>query len=166
MMRQLVVALLLLASHGCSPAPRAEEGRPRPVVSAEAVANARPDDPRVVCPAGTTQRQHDAFGFHGVWCVDADNHRHGPERRWWSNGKMAADLTYVHGDLDGLSRRWHENGQLASEATYSAGKAEGKVLLWHPNGRKQGESSWRNGELVGAARRWDDKGKPEPVPEE
>jgi hypothetical protein len=133
------------------------------VVSAEAAANARPDDPRVVCPAGTTQRQDEGFGIRMVWCVDAENRHHGPMRKWWSNGRLAAEMSYVHGDLDGSYSEWHENGQLAVQGGFRSGLPDGKATVWHSNGRKAKESSWREGVQVGVERRWDMKGRPVPV---
>jgi antitoxin component YwqK of YwqJK toxin-antitoxin module len=78
---------------------------------------------------------------------------------------MAADMTYVHGDLAGTLREWHENGQLAVQGGFRSGLPDGKATVWHPNGRKAKESTWRDGVQVGVERRWDKNGRPEPVRE-
>jgi hypothetical protein len=163
-----LLALLLLAGCGAGesrPPGAVVEGGQRTAVSSQLAARSKPDDPRVVCPVGTTQREDEGFGLRTVWCVDSEDRHHGPERSWWSNGQIAAEMIYVHGNADGPSRGWYEDGAREFERSYRAGKLHGKALAWHANGKKAAESNWSEGALVGVAKRWDDKGRPEPVKE-
>ena len=75
---------------------------------------------------------------------------------------MAQDMTYVHGNLEGVFRAWYEDGARQSEHAYRAGKIDGLARGWHPNGMRAFESRWRDGVLVGE-KRWDAQGRPERV---
>ncbi len=118
-------------------------------------------DPRVACPAGTTQqlRRNEFAPKVQIWCEDQDGQRHGPEKEFWNNGKLASEQTYVRGHQDGPERSWYENGQLDTELAYRGGVAEGPFRHWHENGQLAAERRIVSNEAVGIGRWWDARGR-------
>jgi antitoxin component YwqK of YwqJK toxin-antitoxin module len=57
----------------------------------------------------------------GRW-GDGGPQRHGTVKRWWENGKPAAEETYEHGRLDGPSTSYFEDGTLKTSETWNDGR--------------------------------------------
>jgi antitoxin component YwqK of YwqJK toxin-antitoxin module len=67
---------------------------------------------------------------------DGSMQRHGIVKRWWPNGKLAAQESYKNGELDGPSTTYFEDGTLESSETWTNARvtsrkqydAHGKLL--------------------------------------
>lgn len=105
--------------------------------------------------------------------------RTGTWRRYWPNGKLMSEITYVAGrprgpyrtfypdgrteeqgtwDLDrntGTFKRWHPNGKLAQDFVFNAyGIRDGVQRYYHENGRLEVEMTVKEGREEGTLKRY------------
>jgi hypothetical protein len=153
----LIGALVLM---GCCEEPAAPEYSVWALLPPEG----GPDDPRVKCPKGATQRRDiHVQGIQGIWCLDGERREHGPERWWYPNGQRLSEHEYVHGELEGAARSWYADGTCRYQYTFRNGKLHGKAFGWHSNGRVSDASEWRDAKLLWM-KWWDESGRPIPPP--
>ena len=103
---------------------------------------------------------------------------HGPFKKWYPNGVVAEEGTYIEGDKDGpyivrhetgmlrnegtfragvevgMHRRFSETGTLLYEGTYVDGKLDGLERAWFDSQRSKFEHHWKLGKAHGAWREW------------
>lgn len=108
-----------------------------------------------------------------------DNKRTGAWRRYWPNGNVKSEITYVKGlpkgsyityyedgtqeeqgawDLDrntGTFKRWYPNGRLAQEFIFDQyGTRDGEQKYYHENGQLEADVTVRQGREEGKLRRY------------
>jgi hypothetical protein len=83
--------------------------------------------------------------------------KNGVERKFYPNGQVESEITYVNGELAGVSRSWHPNGILASEIPIHKGEIEGVVKQWNDKGELLGSYELRNG--TGVFKKWYENGQ-------
>lgn len=97
--------------------------------------------------------------------------RDGTEKTYYPDGKLEGEITYVDGQVNGVTRHWHPNGVLESEipvrnnvvegiakfwndkgellGTYEIRNGTGIQKMWFQNGQLVGETQWINGQWTG-----------------
>lgn len=149
--------LLVILATACrqQPAAPAAEVKPATPVAAQVE-----NDPRVVCPAGAVQKQHESWGIKTIWCEDSDELNHGPEKAWdVGSGQQVDEKEYVHGQLTGTRRGWYPTGQIQLEATCTDAMEDGRTRYWYPNGQLTYEEFHSRGRRIGTWRWWDENGR-------
>lgn len=104
----------------------------------------------------------------------------GTERRYYPDGTLKDEITYLNGLPNGVTRRWHPNGVLAMEIPTKMGEVQGVVrqwnrtgkllgsyeikdgnglqMLWAENGQLIGEIPLLDGKMTGRQRAWFEDG--------
>lgn len=121
----------------------------------------------VECPPDTMPQRgsFDLIGVTTAWCVDADGQRHGPERSWYSNGRLGHAAEFRRGARHGRFQQWDEQGRRRIDSRYVDGKPQGTWRAWHGNGQLASVLRFdRDGKLAKTPRYWDPKGRPLPPP--
>ena len=85
--------------------------------------------------------------------------KHGICKRWYENGQIAEECTYINGQLDGTFRSWHKNGQLGRESSLVDGLFHGISRLWSEKGSLLEEMEFFKGVQHGVKRNFDKNGK-------
>jgi antitoxin component YwqK of YwqJK toxin-antitoxin module len=83
-----------------------------------------------------------------------DSIENGLFQRWYENGQIQEEYTYVNGRMTGFFQSWYANGQKLEESTFVNGKLEGLFQRWHANGQKCDECTYVNGWRDGLYQRW------------
>jgi len=78
------------------------------------------------------------------------------EKRYYANGKIESEITFVDGVPNGINRRWYPNGVLADETPIQNGRCEGVAKHWGENGDLIGTYEMRDG--TGLMRTWYNNG--------
>lgn len=85
--------------------------------------------------------------------------REGASLSYHRNGKLAIEVPYRNGKIDGVMRSYDENGKLHETIGYLEGEEEGYSTIYYPNGKKKNRESYRRGILNGVSETWDENGK-------
>jgi antitoxin component YwqK of YwqJK toxin-antitoxin module len=56
-------------------------------------------------------------------------------KRWWINGNIADECTYINGQIHGLYKCWNKNGNKDIECTFQNGKKFGLYKSWWSDGK-------------------------------
>ena len=84
---------------------------------------------------------------------------HGPFTRWYRNGAMEYEATFVRGRMEGVERRWHDNAVLATEQHYLGGERHGVGRRWDNKGNLRQEENHFHGQPDGTWTVWTASGK-------
>ena len=108
----------------------------------------------------------------------ASNNPQGRLTRWFENGQIYSDGSFVNGQRDGefkwfylsgakkeasywnkgkqsaKTTQWYENGKKYAEASYKEGLLSGKLVWWYEDGQKKEEASFIKGDRDGYAYWW------------
>ena len=76
---------------------------------------------------------------------------------YYSNGCLRAQNVFIDGQRHGLQRWWFQDGRLAEEDPMCLQQHHGYHRVWHPNGNLQSEVHWENGIAV-SRKYWDEHG--------
>ena len=85
--------------------------------------------------------------------------REGVSLSYHRNGKLAIEVPYRNGKIDGVMRSYDEDGKLHETIGYLEGEEEGYSTIYYPNGKKKSRESYRRGILNGMSENWDESGK-------
>lgn len=101
------------------------------------VIDATPVDPVFVlpeldCPIRTDEKR---IGRE-QWCETPRGNRHGPYRRWYDDGTLAAQGEYEYDQKEGVWVEFHPNGALREEGQYDDGKRSGTWVTWGADGEE------------------------------
>ncbi len=90
-----------------------------------------------------------------------DGKKHGEERKFFYDGRLASSGFYTQGKKSGTHRTWWNRDQLKSEYTYDdSGNYIGKQLEWYRNGQLSKEFHYNmNGEQDGTQKLWNLAGR-------
>lgn len=84
-----------------------------------------------------------------------DGKKHGPEKKWFSNGVLAEERFYTDGFKTGLHRSWWEGGGPKFQYYFNdTGAFHGEVKEWYPSGQLFRSFNYLNGQEVGRQRLW------------
>lgn len=84
---------------------------------------------------------------------------HGPQKIWYTNGKIKTEQFWDYGKQDGILKEWYSNGQIAMEASFEGGLYSGKKTTWYKSGIKKEESHWKMGKINRSKKLWTAMGK-------
>ena len=85
--------------------------------------------------------------------------REGVSLSYHRNGKLAIEVPYRNGKIDGVFRSYDENGTLHETIGYLEGEEEGYSTIYYANGKRKSRETYRHGILNGMSENWDEKGK-------
>ena len=85
--------------------------------------------------------------------------REGVSLTYHPNGKLAIEVPYRNGKIDGVLRSYDENGMLHETIGYLEGEEEGYSTIYYANGKRKSRETYRHGILNGMSENWDEKGK-------
>ncbi len=118
-------------------------------------------EPKLTCPAGTTQAGGQASVREASFCerLDAAGRSviHGPYLSLHANGRTAVEGQYAEGKRTGSWRTYAVDGSKVEELTFSADAYNGLRTQWI-NGRKAIEETYVAGRRQGDQRQWDAAG--------
>ncbi|WP_290841073.1 hypothetical protein [Flavobacterium sp.] len=78
-----------------------------------------------------------------------DGKREGKFKAVYSDNTLAAELNFVHDELDGLQKYYDRKGKLYEEKSFSKGQLDGKRTTYYKNGNLKLVENYRNGKLQG-----------------
>lgn len=79
------------------------------------------------------------------------------ERRFFQNGIVSSEVTYIGEHIQGVTRKWHDNGVLKSEVPMLESRRHGVVREWNSRGELLGECEFAHG--TGTHRSWYENGR-------
>ncbi|PPK84269.1 TonB family protein [Neolewinella xylanilytica] len=79
----------------------------------------------------------------------------GPARKWFDEGGLRSEVTFVHGLEEGIYVDYHRNGAVASTGTYRRGQKTGTWLHYRNDGTLYKSANYRAGKLDGPSIRID-----------
>ncbi len=85
--------------------------------------------------------------------------REGVSLSYHRNGKLAIEVPYRNGKIDGVMRSYDEEGKLHETIGYLEGDEEGYSTVYYPNGKKKKRESFHQGILNGMSEEWSENGK-------
>ena len=68
------------------------------------------------------------------------------KKKYYENGQLESQGTYVNGKKHGEYKYWHENGQIWSQGTYVNGEIHGETKSWYENGQLESQGTYVNGQ--------------------
>jgi|GEM_PF-6752722 len=84
----------------------------------------------------------------------------GEYKKWYINGQMKIECSYVKDSLNGEYKEWYENGKKKSEGAKKMGKDIGALATWYEDGKKSAEMNYTSdGVKDGTWNYWDKEGK-------
>ena len=104
---------------------------------------------------------------NGVWRLrkevlrnpDGTTVDQGAHTRWYDNGQVEYQATFVHGQVDGVATSYHRNGQKAIEQHFANGVRQGPRYNWDDQGRLRKEEHFVDDKPDGTWTAWDAEGK-------
>lgn len=75
-------------------------------------------------------------------------------------GNVAESIEYKNGIKDGSYKKYFPDGALMTEGTYVNDLLDGKFILYHPNGEVQVKGKYKNGRQIGNWNYFDEDGNP------
>lgn len=95
--------------------------------------------------------------------VETDNGsfiKDGEYKKWYVNGQMKIECSYVKDSLDGGYKEWYQNGQKKTEGAKNIGKDIGAWTTWYEDGKKSSEINYTSdGVKDGTWNYWNREGK-------
>ena len=88
--------------------------------------------PTLDCPIRTDEKR---IGRE-QWCETPRGNRHGPYRRWYDDGTLAAQGEYEYDQKEGVWIEFHPNGALREEGQYDDGARTGTWVTWGADGEE------------------------------
>lgn len=88
--------------------------------------------PDLDCPIRTEEKRS---GLQ-QWCATPFGNKHGVYRRWYDDGRLAAEGEYAYDQKDGVWTEWHPNGAIREEGEYLDGKRSGTWVTWGADGEE------------------------------
>lgn len=85
--------------------------------------------------------------------------REGVSLSYHANGKLAIEVPYRNGKIDGVLRSYDENGNLHETIGYLEGEEEGYSTIYYANGKKKKREVYHQGILNGVSEDWDELGR-------
>ena len=85
--------------------------------------------------------------------------REGVSLSYHRNGKLAIEVPYRNGKIDGVMRSYDEEGKLHETIGYLEGDEEGYSTVYYTNGKKKKRESFHQGILNGMSEEWSENGK-------
>jgi hypothetical protein len=70
------------------------------------------------------------------WCATSAGNRHGPYRRWYDDGTLAAQGTYAYDLKQGVWIEFHPNGAVREEGEFDDGQKVGTWVTWGADGQQ------------------------------
>ena len=106
------------------------------------------DESEEICTTGihffkTKEQAH----FYG-------SHINGLNKRWYANGQLGLEYTYLNKKLHGEHKRWYDNGYLNKQCHYLNGVLDGKYQKWDKNGILRKECFYVDNKQHGLCREW------------
>ena len=92
---------------------------------------------------------HESAFYYGLDKVDD-----GEYKRWYENGQLCEQCTYLNGKINGECKSWYDYGQLGKQCTYVNGEKNGEYKSWYYNGQLWEECTYVNGKFDGEYKRW------------
>jgi antitoxin component YwqK of YwqJK toxin-antitoxin module len=83
----------------------------------------------------------------------------GPSSKYYTNGKVAEELTYQENKKSGPWRQYFEDGTLKLKATYINDKREGEYIMNYPSGKPETKGVFTNNLMEGSWIYLDEEGK-------
>lgn len=87
------------------------------------------------------------------------NKKEGKYQRFYANGKLAEEATYVAGMLDGYRKLFREDGSIEVHENYLSGAYQGEFTSFYPNGQTNVIGNYLNNEMNGLWKRYYDTGE-------
>ncbi len=87
-----------------------------------------------------------------IYSVGGDKPYTGVIKNFYSNNKIASEINYVHGKMDGFIKEYYPDGQINIEENYKDGKKDGFYKIFYKNGNLQFEYNFKNGRQIGSAK--------------
>lgn len=88
--------------------------------------------PSLSCPIRTDEER---IGTE-QWCATPRGTRHGPYRRYYADGTLAAQGEYEYDQQEGIWLEFHPNGSLREEGQYDDGQRIGTWTTWGSDGEE------------------------------
>ena len=85
--------------------------------------------------------------------------REGASLSYHRNGKLAIEVPYRNGKIDGVMRSYDEEGRIHETIGYLEGEEEGYSTIYYANGKKKSRETYRCGILNGVSEDWDEMGR-------
>lgn len=83
---------------------------------------------------------------------------HGPDFQFYENGKVALEVPYRHGQMNGLLVEYDRySGEKVREEQFREGRREGLSVEWHYPGHKASQCTYHNDRIVGSRLHWNSK---------
>jgi len=79
-------------------------------------------------------------------------------KTWFPNGKVAAEIEYKDGFLNGAYKLYYTNGQLRYQDSLKYGEAEGRYVIYYDNGQIKGDYVYLHGSMNGPYTEYNEKG--------
>lgn len=90
------------------------------------------EPPELECPIRTDEAR---IGLE-QWCETPMGNRHGPYRRWYDDGSLAAEGEYQYDLEEGVWIEFHPNGAVRREGEYDDGEKVGLWVTWGADGEE------------------------------
>jgi antitoxin component YwqK of YwqJK toxin-antitoxin module len=88
-----------------------------------------------------------------------DGKVHGKYVRYYNNGTLEFECSYVHGKKHGEYVRYYKHGQIEEKSTYKNGKRCGEHVIYKPDGNLYIKCKYINNELHGKYIRYHENGE-------
>jgi len=75
--------------------------------------------------------------------------KEGANTKYFPNGKIMEEASYVNDTLEGKRSLFYENGQLQFEEHYTKGQFDGKYTAWYEDGKMELEGLYVAGKMSG-----------------
>jgi hypothetical protein len=86
-----------------------------------------------------------------------DGRPHGIQRRWYPNGVLSDETPLQDGNYEGIGKHWNNKGELVG--TWEVRNGRGVFRMWHENGVLSGELPYLDGNWTGRQRVWFEDGE-------
>lgn len=83
------------------------------------------------------------------------------EKKYYENGQLASETTFIDSIKNGESISYYKNGKLLGKCVYRNGKIHGALTEFHTTGYLMFKGNQIDGNLVGTATYYYENGKPE-----
>ncbi|MEA1882317.1 MAG: hypothetical protein U9N31_07960, partial [Candidatus Marinimicrobia bacterium] len=98
--------------------------------------------------------QYDYSLSPNVFVQLVNNKAEGTLTRWYENGQIYSDGTFLNGERNGQITWWYKSGVLKETSTWHDGHQVGLVTQWYENGNKFAEARYVKGKLTGKLIWW------------
>lgn len=93
-----------------------------------------------------------------IHTVKQKDFKDGVFQRWFPNGQLHEQCSYVNNKKDGLNLAWYKSGNILMKVNYSHGKNHGLYQSFHENGAKYVEVNCINDKFDGLYQEWHKNG--------